>query len=194
MTRLGMRFEQQVNCFTWIEDAARAQRLLDQQLNTRWAVELEQLVLENHPTYRAICRPIALSYYWTACESEYATEVMFARPPRLAQLYPCVVHHGIKRFGSRECSGFQATSRRPTGWASLRGNSTATSRRGQKDCASNILSTATRSSFRTNRTRLRPAGKSFAHLNFVAADVRRLKSKPEISQSLLTSAATGSPP
>jgi hypothetical protein len=27
--------------------------------------------LANHPTYRAICRPLALSYYWTACESEY---------------------------------------------------------------------------------------------------------------------------
>jgi len=88
MTRLGLRYEQRDNCFTWIEDVARAQRLLDQQWNTRWAVELEKLVLENHPTYQAICRPIALSYYWTACESEYATEVMFARPQRLAQLYP----------------------------------------------------------------------------------------------------------
>jgi hypothetical protein len=106
MTRLGMRFEQQDNCFTWIQDTATAQRLLDQQLHTRWAVELEKLVLENHPTYRAICRPIALSYYWTACESEYATDVMFARPQRLAQLYPGLVHHGIKSFGSRDVLRF----------------------------------------------------------------------------------------
>jgi hypothetical protein len=106
MTRLGMRYQQQDNCFTWIEDLPRAQRLLDEQLNTRWAVELEKLVLENHPTYRAICRPIALSYYWTACESEYATDVMFARPQRLAELYPRLVHHGIQSFGSQDVLRF----------------------------------------------------------------------------------------
>jgi hypothetical protein len=106
MTGLGMRYEQQDNCFTWIEDVAQAQRLLDEQLNTRWAVELEKLVLENHPTYPAICRPIALSYYWTACESEYATDVMFAREQRLAQLYPQLVHHGIKSYGSRDVLRF----------------------------------------------------------------------------------------
>lgn len=106
MTRLGMRFQQQDNCFTWIEDVAKAQRLLDEQLNTRWSVELEKLVLEDHPTHRTICRPMALSYYWTACESEYATDVMFGRPHRLAQLYPQLVHHGIKSFGSRDVLRF----------------------------------------------------------------------------------------
>jgi len=106
MTRLGMRYQQQDNCFTWIEEVEKAQRLLDEQLNTRWTVELEKLVLENHPTYRAICRPIALSYYWTACESEYATDVMFAREQRLAQLYPRLVHHGIKSFGSQDVLRF----------------------------------------------------------------------------------------
>jgi hypothetical protein len=106
MTGLGMRYEQQDNCFTWIEDVARAQRLLDGQLNTRWTAELQKLVLENHPTYRAICRPMDLSYYWGACESEYATDVMFAREQRLAQLYPRLVHHGIKSFGSRDVRAF----------------------------------------------------------------------------------------
>ncbi len=111
MTRLGMRYEQQENCFTWIEDGQKAQRLLDEQLNTRWAVELEKLVLENHPTHQAICRPIALSYYWTACESEYATDVLFAQEQRLAQLYPRLVHHGIQSFGSQDVLRF--LGRRP---------------------------------------------------------------------------------
>jgi hypothetical protein len=106
MTRLGMCYEQRDNCFTRVDDLKKAQRLLDDQLNTRWAVELEKLVLDNHPTYREICRPLALSYYWTACESEYATDVMFARPQRLAELYPRLVHHGIKSFGSRDVLRF----------------------------------------------------------------------------------------
>jgi hypothetical protein len=106
MTRLGLRHQQQDNCFTWIEDVAQAQRLLDEQLNTRWAVELEKLVWENHPTCQTVCRPIALSYYWTACESEYATDVMFVHAQRLAQLYPDLVHHGIKSFGSQDMLRF----------------------------------------------------------------------------------------
>lgn len=106
MARLGMRFRQQDNCFTWIEDGVRAQRLLDEQAHTRWAEQLEKLVLENHPTHQTICQPLALSYYWTACESEYATDLMFARPQRLAQLYPRLVHHGIQSFGSRDVLRF----------------------------------------------------------------------------------------
>jgi hypothetical protein len=106
MTQRGLRFQQQDNCFTWIEDVAQAQRLLDEQMRTSWAVELEKLVRENHPTHRSICHPLALSYYWTACETEYATDLMFARPQRLAELYPRLVHHGIQSFGSRDVLRF----------------------------------------------------------------------------------------
>lgn len=53
MTSLGMRFQQWDNCFIRIDDVAQAQRLMDEQLNTRWVVELERLVLENHPSHAA---------------------------------------------------------------------------------------------------------------------------------------------
>lgn len=43
---------------------------------------------------------MSLSYYWSACESEYATDVLFRDPEKLAGLYPSLVHHGIKSFGS----------------------------------------------------------------------------------------------
>lgn len=106
MTGLGMRYEQQDNCFTWIEDVPRAQRLLKEQVHTQWAPLLNQLVAENHPTHEQICRPMALAYYWTACESEYATDLIFAQEQRLARLYPSLVHHGIKSFGSRDVLRF----------------------------------------------------------------------------------------
>ena len=106
MSRLGLSYRQQDNCFTWVEDLERAQQLLDEQWDTRWAVQLEELVQQNHPTHRDICRPLALSYYWTACESEYATDVLFAQPQRLAALYPSLVHHGIKSFGSPDVLRF----------------------------------------------------------------------------------------
>ena len=86
---------------------------MDEQLNTRWAVQLEKLVRENHPTHRTICRPLALSYYWTACESEYATDVMFAHPQRLARFIPAWCITGLRVSLVRTCCGFWATNPRP---------------------------------------------------------------------------------
>ena len=106
MTELGLAYEQRDNCFTWLEDVPQAQRLLDAQVHTRWAPLLNQVVAENHPTHEQMRRPLSLSYYWTACESEYATDLMFAQEKRLARLYPGLVHHGIKSFGSRDVLRF----------------------------------------------------------------------------------------
>lgn len=106
MTELGLAYEQRDNCFTWLEDVPQAQRLLDAQVHTRWAPLLDQVVAANHPTHEQIRRPLSLSYYWTACESEYATDLMFAQGQRLARLYPSLVHHGIQSFGSRDVLRF----------------------------------------------------------------------------------------
>lgn len=100
MTQEGMKFQQQDNCFTWIEDLEKAQRLAQQQLRTQWPETLNQLLRENHPTHRKICEPLSLGYYWSACESEYATDILFRDSQKLARLYPSLVHHGIKSFGS----------------------------------------------------------------------------------------------
>jgi hypothetical protein len=100
MAKAGIEFEQKDNCFTWIKDWDKAQALADQQLQTRWPETLERLVKDNHPTHRKICQPLSVGYYWSACESEYATDVAFCAAQRLAKLYPSFVHHGIKSFGS----------------------------------------------------------------------------------------------
>src|SRR5581483_8822729 len=100
MRQAGIPFEQRANCFTWIKDLRQAQSLADQQLQTQWPETLNGLLQENHPTHRSICAPLAIYYYWSACESEYATDILFRDPERLAHLYPSLVHHGIKSFGS----------------------------------------------------------------------------------------------
>src|SRR5262249_9139605 len=100
MAKAAIEFEQKDNCFTWIKDWDKAQALADQQLQTQWPETLERLVKDNHPTHRKISQPLSVSYYWSACESEYATDVAFGAAQRLAKLYPSFVHHGIKSFGS----------------------------------------------------------------------------------------------
>ena len=49
---------------------------------------------------------MALSYYWSVGESEYATDVMFKTPAVLARLYAALIRHGIQHFGSTDVLRF----------------------------------------------------------------------------------------
>ena len=106
MDKAGLAYEQRDNCFAWIKDVTKAQGLVDQQLQFPWAKELESLLRQVHPTDRIIRRPMHLHYYWTVCQSEYATDVMFKSDASLEQLYPALVHHGIKSFQSPDVLRF----------------------------------------------------------------------------------------
>ena len=86
MDKVGLNYQRQDNYFAWISDAAKAQRLMDQQPQIQWRPELEKLLNQTHPLHQEICRPLEWEYYWTCCESEYATDVMFKEPARLAGL------------------------------------------------------------------------------------------------------------
>ena len=99
-------YVQRENCFPWIEDVARAQTLAHQQLQSAWPTLLQPLIEQCHPHAPELCRPLALSYYWSVSESEYATDVMFKNPAALARLYPALVHQGIQHFGSTDVLRF----------------------------------------------------------------------------------------
>jgi hypothetical protein len=106
MDQAGLGYVQRENCFTWIEDVAQAQALAHGQLKSCWPALLQPLVEQCHPHAPALCRPLALSYYWSVSESEYATDVMFKSPAALARLYPALVHQGIQHFGSTDVLRF----------------------------------------------------------------------------------------
>jgi hypothetical protein len=99
-------YVQRENCFTWLADTARAQALAHAQLQNHWPTLLQPLVEQCHPHAAELCRPLALSYYWSVSESEYATDVMFRSPAALARLYPALVHQGIQHFGSTDVLRF----------------------------------------------------------------------------------------
>jgi hypothetical protein len=102
----GLSYLQRENCFTWIEDVAKAQALARAQLQSPWPELLQPLLEQCHPHATELCRPLGLSYYWSVSESEYATDVMFKNPAALARLYPGLVHQGIKHFGSTDVLRF----------------------------------------------------------------------------------------
>lgn len=106
MSDAGLRYEQRGNCFVRVSDPARAQALLDQQLQTDWPKLLDGLLAAAHPLHAEIARPTGQSYYWTASQTEYATDVMFRDAGVLAALYPQWLHHGIRTFGSADVLRF----------------------------------------------------------------------------------------
>jgi hypothetical protein len=106
MTRAGLRYEQRGNCFVRLSDPGRAQALLDAQLQTDWPKKLEALLDQAHPLHAELGRPIGQRYYWSASQTEYATDIMFREAGELAALYPHWLHHGIRTFASADVLRF----------------------------------------------------------------------------------------
>ena len=76
LARQGIEHRRRDNCFTWVRDLPRAQALLDGQVTLDWAAELTRLLSASHPgwsTWPGMDRPP----YWSADETEWATDVMF---------------------------------------------------------------------------------------------------------------------
>jgi len=106
LCRKGIGFERRDNCFVDIADVSRAQRLMDRQLRSDWPQVLDRLVRQVHPAHRTLFGQERLHYYWSADETEWATDVMFRSPEELSALYPRLVQHAMLSFGSGEVLRF----------------------------------------------------------------------------------------
>ena len=107
MDRAGIGYRRRENCLVWVEDLKRAQALLDQQLKTDWEASLNRLLKRAHPKYRqTVDLPPGGGYYWSADQSEWASDVMFRSPALLRDIYPRLIAHGMQAMGSREVLRF----------------------------------------------------------------------------------------
>jgi hypothetical protein len=102
MDQEGLKYRQQGNCFVWIEDYARAQRLLEQQLQTNWAELLGGFAGQLNPRHEKIFEHYPASYYWTCYQSEWATDLVFRQEEFLKRLMPLLVRHGMLSFSSAD--------------------------------------------------------------------------------------------
>jgi hypothetical protein len=103
----GIGYLKKDNAFVAIDDFPRAQALLDEQLKVAWPLALDALVQEFHPVHAQRFGAAAPQpYYWTAEQSEWATDVIFKSPGALANLYPRLLHHAITTLGSRDVLKF----------------------------------------------------------------------------------------
>jgi hypothetical protein len=106
----GIAFEQRDNCFVEVANPRRAQALLDKQLRTNWTRLLNGLLARFHPAHATLFGEEPLAYYWSAEETEWATDVMFRSREALARLYPRWVRHALTTFGSSDVLRFLGQS------------------------------------------------------------------------------------
>jgi hypothetical protein len=93
----GIGYVRQDNCFPWVEDPQRVQRLLDEQLQVNWAERLQPLAERLNPLHTEIFRNFDAQYYWSSFQCEWATDVLL-RPGTLQRLEPLLLRHGLLNF------------------------------------------------------------------------------------------------
>ena len=107
MDEKGLRYRKADNKFTWIENFEAAQELADAQLSTDWVALCEQLRRSYHPLHEKIGRPLnGLSYYWTAPQSEFASDILFRSQSVLDRLFPRLILHAMLNFGCDQVMRF----------------------------------------------------------------------------------------
>lgn len=95
LRKAGVPHVKDGNCFPWIKDIDAAQRLMDTQLQTGWDKLLDGLVLDMCPELGQAIQPLLPRYYWSADETEWATDVMFRSTDDLNAIYPQLIRHGM---------------------------------------------------------------------------------------------------
>lgn len=106
LTRAGSGFRRDDNCLPWLADAGLAQRLMDRQLTTDWPRALDAIARTLNPLHERIFRVWPMDYYWSAYQTEWATDVLFAQPRALDAVYPALVSHAMHHFRSRDVMRF----------------------------------------------------------------------------------------
>jgi len=83
------------NCFRWIEDPVRAQELANEQLQTDWVDLLEGWRKRYFGIVDELFGPHLLEYYWSADQTEWATDLMFRNTCELDRFFPKLARYGL---------------------------------------------------------------------------------------------------
>lgn len=106
LQKKGIEFERRENCFPDIADIPTAQQLMDQQRRTRWSAALNRITARVHQSHRKLFGELPLFHYWSADETEWATDVMFRSHEDLAELYPRLVRQAMTGFSGNDVLRF----------------------------------------------------------------------------------------
>jgi hypothetical protein len=106
LDRAKIGYEKRDNCFARIDNLPRAQQMMDELDQRRWAKFLNVYAHQVNPWVVPGNSLKLFSYYWTVRQSEYATDVMFRDEAALARVYPALTDHAIRQFRSPDVLRF----------------------------------------------------------------------------------------
>jgi hypothetical protein len=102
----GLAYRRQDNCISWVQDVAAAQRLLDGQRRVNWAEQLQEIGAWVHPAQGPLLGAMHAAYFWSLQQSEWATDVLFARRSVLQGRYASYLRYAIAEVGSADVLRF----------------------------------------------------------------------------------------
>jgi hypothetical protein len=108
----GIAFTRSDNTLTRVDDVQTAQKLLNAQPWADWTGTLNRLLKQSCPELLRL--PLAErthEYYWSADETEWATDVMFRSTAALQDRYPSLLRHAMTTFSSHEVMRFLGRTR-----------------------------------------------------------------------------------
>lgn len=111
----GLKYRRHDNCVTWVEDLAEAQALLDAQLRVNWAKRLHEIGSWVHPSQAGLLGKLRADYYWSLKQSEWASDVLFAKPSALHQRYEAWLRYAMADLSSADVLRFLGRKLTATG-------------------------------------------------------------------------------
>jgi hypothetical protein len=115
MAQPGIGCQQRGNGFTWIEDPARAQEIMDGLLRSPWPTRLNKIAQQLNPIHRELFGDFNLPYYRSVHQSEWATDIRFKAPEKLGHIYPHFLRHSLATFAGPEVMRFLGRKIPPRG-------------------------------------------------------------------------------
>ena len=106
MDKARMEYQRYDNSFPWIEDFAKAQRMMSRMLRTAWPRVLDRIARRLNPAHRKMFAVRPVSYYWSGFQTEWATDLAFRSAKDLAAIYPQLVRGAIVAFSCRDVMRF----------------------------------------------------------------------------------------
>jgi len=106
LLQAGIGYEKRDNCFAHIDDMARAQKMMDQLVERKWAGWLQSWARRVNPWINPKTGLSLRGYYWTVSQGEYATDILFKHGASLKEIYPALIRHATNNFGCQDILRF----------------------------------------------------------------------------------------
>lgn len=115
MDREGLHYQRHDNCFSWLENYERAQKLAHEQLKVNWPRLLDEIAEDLSPLHEEIFRHYETEYYWGCEQSEWATDLVLNNPGKFERMYPQLIRHSMVNLSCTDVMRFLGRKIKPEG-------------------------------------------------------------------------------